>query len=307
MLVHLRLGKERWNLYYSWCTLSHRAELHGIPTGSLPARGLCWGYDSNNRKKPLQVDYSTRHEEGEAVSGLTTLSCGNAPRQRWMSTSKAGGGEGLPRHRAGGGKRRWTRTPQPPHLQCPAVSAAVRQWKPVPARNGISFQYKKKPIHTKKYTVYLNQQSNIHWDVLHANAWRHSTTKNIFTYTRINATQYLNAKSTKWLLHLLFLTNKTLCWEKLNEVTAENTAQQDKNHSSASWERCGSGLIGKLVLEVPHSDRKRLEDSFYPEHREHKILLPGTDLTWNRSLRILMRGWEMQWWRQHEGKAPGKC
>lgn len=166
---------------------------------------------------------------------------------------------------------------------------------------------KKKPIHTKKYTVYLNQQSNIHWDVLHANAWRHSTTKNIFTYTRINATQYLNAKSTKWLLHLLFLTNKTLCWEKVNEATAENTAQQDKNHSSASWERCGSGLIGKLVLEVPHSDRKRLEDRFYPEHREHKILLPGTDLTWNRSLRILMRGWEMQWWRQHEGKAPGKC
>lgn len=180
------------------------------------------------QKKPLKVDYSTKHEEGDTVSGLTTLSCGNAPRQRWMSTSKAGGREGLPRHRAGRGKRRWTHTPQPPHLQCPAVSAAVRQRKPVPARNGISFQYKKKPIHTKKYTVYLNQQSNIHWDVLHANAWRHSTTKNIFTYTRIKATQYLNAKSTKWLLHLLFLTNKTLCWEKVNEVTAENTAQQDK-------------------------------------------------------------------------------
>lgn len=83
------------------------------------------------------------------------------------------------------------------------------------------------------------------------------------------------------------MTNKTLCWEKVNEVTAENTAQQDKTHSSASRglrERCGTGLIGKLVLEVPRSDSKRLEDRFYPEHHEHKILLPGTDLTWSRSL-----------------------
>lgn len=64
-------------------------------------------------------------------------------------------------------------------------------------------------------------------------------------------------------------------------------AQQDKNHSSASRglrERCSTCLIGKLVLEVPRSDSKRLEDRFYPEHHEHKILLPGVDLTWSRPL-----------------------
>lgn len=53
-------------------------------------------------------------------------------------------------------------------------------------------------------------------------------------------------------------------------------------------------LIGKLVLEVPHSDSKRLEDRFYPEHHERKILLPGMDLTWSRSLQTLMKGWEMR-------------
>lgn len=40
------------------------------------------------------------------------------------------------------------------------------------------------------------------------------------------------------------------------------------------------------MLEVPHSDGKRLEDRFYPEHHKHKILLLGTDLTWSRSLQI---------------------
>ena len=78
----------------------------------------------------------------------------------------------------------------------------------------------------------------------------------------------------------------------MNEVTAENTAQQDKNHSGASRglrERCGTGLTGKLVLEVPHSDSKGLEDRFHPEHHEHKILLPSMDLTWSRSLQILER------------------
>lgn len=290
VLVHLRLGKESQDLYYSWCTLSHRAEWLWIRTGLLPAHGPCWVYGSSDRKKKVKANYSTTHQEGDAVSGLTMLSCGNALRQQWMSTCKAGGGEGLPPHRARGGKRRCTHTPQLLHRRCPALTAAVRQQKPTPDRNGISFQYRKKPICNKNnllYTVYLNQQSNIHWDVLHANAWGHSTTKNIFIYTRINATHYLNAKSTKWLLHLLFLTNKTLCWEKVNEVTAENTAQQDKTHSSASRglrERCGTGLIGKLVLEVPRSDSKRLEDRFYPEHHGHKILLPGTDLTWSRSL-----------------------
>lgn len=72
-------------------------------------------------------------------------------------------------------------------------------------------------------------------------------------------------------------------------------------------ERCGTSLIGKLVLEVPRSDSKRSEDKFYPEHHEHKILLPGTDLPWTRPLYMLMRGWEMRWWRQREGKAPGEC
>lgn len=83
---------------------------------------------------------------------------------------------------------------------------------------------------------------------------------------------------------------------KVNEVTAENKAQQDTNHSNASrgiQQRCDTSLIGKLVLEVPQSD-KGLEDRFYPEHHEHKILLPGTDLPWTRALQTLMRGWEMQ-------------
>lgn len=87
------------------------------------------------QKKTLKADYSTTRGEGGAVSGLTVLSCGNALQQQWMSTCKAGGREGQPRHRARGGKRRWTHTPQPLHRQCPAVSAAVRQQKPVPARN----------------------------------------------------------------------------------------------------------------------------------------------------------------------------
>lgn len=49
-------------------------------------------------------------------------------------------------------------------------------------------------------------------------------------------------------------------------------------------ERCGTRLIGKLVLEVPRSDSKGSEERFYPEHHEHKILLPGTDLPWTRPL-----------------------
>lgn len=116
-------------------------------------------------KKKVKANYSITHQEGDAVSGLTMLSCGNALRQQWMSTCKAGGGEGLPRPRVRGGKRRCTHTPPPLHRWCPALSAAVRQQKPIPARNGISFQYRKKAIRNKNnllYTVYLNQQSNIH-------------------------------------------------------------------------------------------------------------------------------------------------
>lgn len=98
---------------------------------------------------------------------------------------------------------------------------------------------------------------------------------------------------------------KTLCWEKVDGVTTGNRAQQDKKHSRASrgqQEGCGTGLIGNLVLEMPHSDSKRLENRFYPEHHECKILLPGTALTWSRSLLILMKGWEMARWRWCEGK-----
>lgn len=127
-------------------------------------------------------------------------------------------------------RRNWDKdTPQ--CLQCPAVPATERQQNP--ARDGILFQYRKKSIHTKNnllHTVYLNQQSNIHRDVLHANAPRHSAIKKppfLYIHTHINVRQYLNAKSTKWLLHLLFLTNKTLCWGEVSEVTAENTAQQE--------------------------------------------------------------------------------
>lgn len=175
VLVHFRLGKECWDLSYSWCTLSHRAELFWIPTSSLPAHGLCWEYDSNERKS-LTDNYYTKHQEGDAVSEFTMLSCG-----------KDGGGEKLPHHRTCGRKRRCTH-PSALHHQCPAVTATARQQKPVPARNGIWFQYRNKPINTKNNllcTVYLNQQSSIHWDVLHANALGHSTIKNIFIYTHI--------------------------------------------------------------------------------------------------------------------------
>lgn len=184
VLVHFRLGKERWD--FSWCTLSHRAELLWMPNNSLPAHGLWWEYDSNERKN-LTANYSTKRQEGDAVSEFTMLSCGNTAQQQQLPTLKAGGGEKLSHHRACGGKRRYTHT-SALHHQCPAVTAAVRQQKPVPIRNGIWFQYRKKPINTKNnllHTVYLNQQSNIHWDVLHANALGHSTIKNIFIYTHI--------------------------------------------------------------------------------------------------------------------------
>lgn len=63
--------------------------------------------------------------------------------------------------------------------------------------------------------------------------------------------------------------------------------QPSKTQTSASrgmQERCGTSLIGKLVLEVPRSDSKRSKDRFYSEHHEHKILLPGIDLPWTKPL-----------------------
>jgi len=50
------------------------------------------------KAKTSKADYSPERQEGDAVSGLTTLSRSNAPWQRWMPTCKAGGGDRRQRH-----------------------------------------------------------------------------------------------------------------------------------------------------------------------------------------------------------------
>lgn len=128
----------------------------------------------------LKADYSTKHREGGAVGGLQHCPVATNPKRDVCPPTKL-----LRRTTPTSWSTRRKHDKDTPRcLQCPAVPAAERQQNP--ARDGKLFQYRRKSIHTKNnllHTVYLNQQSDIHRDVLHANAPRHCAIKTIFIYT----------------------------------------------------------------------------------------------------------------------------
>lgn len=111
-----------------------------------------------------------------------------------------------------------------------------------------------------------------------------TTPKNISIYTCISA------KCTTWILHLLFIRKR-----RPNSAGKVSQKRAEPSKTKPTAEGGGTGLIGNPVLEMPHSDSKRPENSFCPEHHEQEILLPGMALTWRVSLQILMKRWEMVW------------